>query len=131
MLSLINKLSRNKRKFRDRSPMHFIPFRQCRYFYCWDFFLYCQMNREPSTGSRSVGFRCTNKSCLRIFNFRNALLRHKTHKSQKETICADPKMAERMYEINDNRSSSLQSSRIVTLPLSGSSSLPTFTKYAP
>jgi hypothetical protein len=76
-----------------------------------------EMSQVPPDKSCFVGFRCTNKICLRVFNTRGALMRHKLHRTQKNTLCSDKKRAEEIYEIDDNRS--LQSSRIVTVPLSG------------
>ena len=82
-------------------------------------FVYFNMSRVPPNVSSFVGYRCTNKACLRVFSTRSALVRHKKHSSQKRTLCSNQANAEAVYEINDNRASSLQSSRIVTYPLSG------------
>ena len=76
-----------------------------------------EMSHAQPDKSCFVGFGCTNKICLRVFNTRGALMRHKFQRTQKKTLCSDKKRAEAMYEIDDNRS--LQSSRIVTVPLSG------------
>ncbi len=77
------------------------------------------LRRGPPDGSRFIGYRCTNKSCTRIFATHNALVRHKVHKAQKRTPCADMEKAVKVYAVDDNRASSLQPSRIVEFPLSG------------
>ena len=59
------------------------------------------------------------KSCTRVFATHNALVRHKVHKAQKRTPCADMEKAVKVYAVDDNRASSLQPSRIVEFPLSG------------
>ena len=82
-------------------------------------FVYFEMSRVPPDGSSFVGYICTNKDCSRLFCTRGALVRHKNHSSHRKTLCSNMKYAEAMYAINDNRASSLQSSRIVTYPLSG------------
>lgn len=77
------------------------------------------MSRVPPDGASFVGYKCTNKSCLRVFSTRTALVRHKNHSAQNKTLCANKNNAVAMYQINDNRANSLQSSRIVTYPLTG------------
>ena len=77
------------------------------------------LRRAPPDGSRFIGYQCTNKSCTRIFATHNALVRHKAHKAQKRTPCADMEKAVKVYSVDDNRASSLQPSRIVEFPLSG------------
>jgi hypothetical protein len=77
------------------------------------------MSRVPPDRSSFVGYKCTNEYCLRVFSIRSALVRHTNHSSHRKTLCSNKKYVEAIYEINENRASSLQSSRIVTYPLSG------------
>jgi hypothetical protein len=86
--------------------------------------LLCEMKRVPPAGSSFVGFRCTNEDCLRVFTLHSKFQRHKQHPSNSKTPCANPKMAEVMYQINDSRPASLQPSRIITFPVSGNKALP-------
>ena len=66
-----------------------------------------------------IGFKCTNKDCLRIFPHRSQLLRHKHNKAHRGTDCANMELAKKVYQINDNRADNLQPARIVYRPLSG------------
>jgi hypothetical protein len=78
-----------------------------------------EMNQAPPNGSCFIGFKCTNQDCLRIFPVLSALSRHKNHPSSRNTDCAKSKFAEKLYEVNENRAGSLQTSKIVAIPLSG------------
>jgi hypothetical protein len=95
--------------------------------------LLCEMKRAPPAGSSFVGFRCTNEDCLRVFTLHSKFQRHKQHPSNSKTPCANPKMAEVVYQINDSRPGSLQPSRIITFPVSGNMALPfpRFVLHAP
>ncbi len=78
------------------------------------------MSRVPPDRSSFVGYKCTNEDCLRVFSIRSALGRHTNHSSNRKTLCSNKRYVEAIYEINEDRaSSSLQSSRVVTYPLSG------------
>jgi hypothetical protein len=46
-------------------------------------------------------------------------MRHKTHPASARKDCAIIKKAAKLYEVDDNRAGSLQSSKIVALPFSG------------
>jgi hypothetical protein len=78
-----------------------------------------EMSQAPPNGHSFIGFKCTNKDCLRIFPVLSSLMRHKNHKTSRNTDCAKSKCAQKLYEVNENRAGSLQTSKIVALPLSG------------
>ena len=46
-----------------------------------------------------VGYKCTNKECLRIFDTMGAFERHKVHRAQKGTRCARPKNGAFVYQV--------------------------------
>jgi hypothetical protein len=80
------------------------------------------LRRAPPDGSRftSVCYSLPmHKSCTRVFATHHELVRLKIHRSQKRTPCADMEKAVKVYSVDDNRASSLQPSRIVECPLSG------------
>ncbi len=71
------------------------------------------LRRAPPDGSRFFGYQCKSLA------HESSLVRHKVHKAQKRTPCADMEKAVKVYSVDDNRASSLQPSRIVEFPLSG------------
>jgi hypothetical protein len=84
----------------------------------------CQLGNVEHTPQSAAGWiplfwLPMQKSCTRVFATHNALVRHKVHKAQKRTPCADMEKAVKVYAVDDNRASSLQPSRIVEFPLSG------------
>lgn len=78
-----------------------------------------EMNQAPPNGTSFIGSKCTNKNCLRIFPVLSSLTRHKKHQASRNTDCAKSKFAEKLYEVNENRAGSLQTSKILALSLSG------------
>ena len=46
-----------------------------------------------------VGYKCTNKECLRIFDTMSAFDRHKVHRAQQGTMCAHPKNGAIVYQV--------------------------------
>ncbi len=73
------------------------------------------LRRAQQDGNHYIGYQWTNEDCLRVFPTHCALVRHKTHNSQKRTLCTVKMYSEAMFEVNENRPSSLQSLRIIII----------------
>jgi hypothetical protein len=75
------------------------------------------MSTEPPDGSVFVGYRCTNKDCLRIFSSENSIRLHKFHRSNRGTPCSNKKNEDRVFEVPEMRKAltSLQSSRMLSV----------------
>ncbi len=101
----------NKENIRNWCLMHFglLPFTPLQALILLGTFVYFNMSRVQLKVSNFVVYRCTSKDCLRMFSTRSALVRHKIHSSQKKHSVQN---AEAVNGINNNKASSLQSSRM-------------------
>lgn len=74
-----------------------------------------RMWKAPPNGVL-LGFRCTNKQCLRVFDSTTKLRKHQVHRSQRGKPCADMNGGEAMFQVPEN-GPNLQPARIVACRL--------------